>query len=71
MPSWMESKYTAEKTWDEFKSKFFIAHQELKDADGKTVVDAGFISTHLVAQVVEGITNILQPTGDGNEGTLL
>ena len=35
------------------------------------MVDAGFQSTNIVAQLVEVLSNFLQPTYDDNEDTLL
>ena len=66
----MESKKYRRKTWAKFKPHFGTAHQELKDVSDKIVVDAGFQSAHLVAQVVEGLSKVFQTTDYDNEDTL-
>ena len=43
----------------------------MKDVADATVVDSGFKSAHLVAQVLEGLVNVLYPTYDDTEDNLL
>ena len=43
----------------------------MKDVADEIVADAGYQSAHLVAQVVEGIVNVLYPKDDDTKDTLL
>ena len=63
--------YTAGKNWDKFKPYFCTAHQELNNVAEKTVVDAGFQSENILAPVLEGLSNVLQSTGNDNEDNLI
>ena len=59
-------KDTAGKKWDALKPHFLTADLEFKDVDDKTVLGAGFQSANIVAQVVEGVSNVLHPTYNDN-----
>ena len=43
----------------------------MKDVADKKVVEEGFQSENIVAQMVEVLTNILQPTDKDNEDTII
>ena len=64
-------KYTSDKTWDGFKPHLCTDNQELKGVSDETVVDTGFKSENIVSEVVEGIVNVLQPTDNDNEDTII
>ena len=63
-------KYTTECFSYALKPHFSTAHQELNDVAAKTVVYAGFQSENIAAQVVEGLANFFQTTGEDNEDTI-
>ena len=48
------------------QTTFGTSHHELKDYADKTVVDVGFQSANIVAQVVDGLAIVLQLTDDDN-----
>ena len=60
-------KDTADKTLNAFKPNFLTSHQELKRIAEENVVGAIFQSKNIVAQVVEGISNVLHPTDEDND----
>ena len=64
-------KDIADKTWDAFKAHFCTSHQELKDFSDQNVLDVGFQSENVVAQVVAVISNFLKPTDNDNEDTII
>ena len=67
----MEPQRYSWKNWDAVKPHFCTAHKELKYVADGNMVDTYFHSANIVAQVVDGIANVLQPKDDDNKDTLI